>query len=150
MIDELKQKAVKLLLSIIEGPIDPEITRSIVKTMDDFEAIFERMKLVYTTFVAEGLNLDPEQVSLQDVQNEIKKDSLDDDGIMEGFDLYALVRNLADVVPSVGEIIGKYQEEQYFLFFQENTGFIEIYHDVSTNLLRVYFPIKPVCRYLSK
>jgi hypothetical protein len=35
--------------------------------MDDFEAIFERMKLVYTTFVAEGLNLDPEQVSLQDV-----------------------------------------------------------------------------------
>ena len=80
MIDELKQKAVKLLLSIIEGPIDPEITRSIVKTMDDFEAIFERMKLVYTTFVAEGLNLDPEQVSLQDVQNEIKKDSLDDDG----------------------------------------------------------------------
>jgi hypothetical protein len=36
---------------------------------------------------------------------------------MEGFDLYALVRNLADVVPSVGEIIGKYQEEQYFLFF---------------------------------
>ena len=150
MIDELKQKAVKLLLSIIEGPIDPEITRSIVKTMDDFEAIFERMKLVYTTFVAEGLNLDPEQVSLQDVQNEIKKDSLDDDGIMEGFDLYALVRNLADVVPSVGEIIGKYQEEQYFLFFQENTGFIEIYHDVSMNLLRVYFPIKPVCRYLSK
>jgi hypothetical protein len=69
---------------------------------------------------------------------------------MEGFDLFALVKNLADVVPSVGEIVDQYKEEPYFLFFQENTGFIEIYHEVSTNLLRVYFLIKPVTRYLSK
>lgn len=150
MIDELKQKAVKLLLSIIEGPIDAEIMRSITKTLDDFLVIFERLRLVYNTFLAEVLNLDPEQVSLEGVQAEIKKDSFDDDAIMEGFDLYALIKNLADVVPSVGEIVDKYKEEPYFLFFQENTGFIEIYHEVSTNLLRVYFPIKPVCRYLSK
>ena len=150
MIDELKQKSVKLLLSIIEGPIDAEIMRSITKTLDDFVVIFQRMNIVYTAFVAEALNLDPEQVSLQDIQAEIKKDSLDDDGIMEGFDLFALVKNLADVVPSVGEIVDQYKEEPYFLFFQENTGFIEIYHEVSTNLLRVYFPIKPVTRYLSK
>ena len=64
MIDELKQKSVKLLLSIIEGPIDAEIMRSITKTLDDFVVIFERMKIVYTIFVAEALNLDPEQVSL--------------------------------------------------------------------------------------
>jgi hypothetical protein len=64
MVDELKQKAVKLLLSIIEGPIDAEIMRSIVKTLDDFLVIFERMNIVYTTFLTETLNLDPEQVSL--------------------------------------------------------------------------------------
>lgn len=40
MIDELKQKSVKLLLSIIEGPIDAEIMRSITKTLDDFIVIF--------------------------------------------------------------------------------------------------------------
>jgi hypothetical protein len=38
--------------------------RSITKTLDDFVIIFERMKIVYTTFVADALNLDPEQVSL--------------------------------------------------------------------------------------
>jgi hypothetical protein len=64
MIDELKQKSVKLLLSIIEGPIDAEIMRSITKTLDDFVVIFQRMKIVYTIFVADALNLDPEQVSL--------------------------------------------------------------------------------------
>ncbi len=40
MVDELKQKAVKLLLSIIEGPIDAEIMKGIKKTLDDFEVIF--------------------------------------------------------------------------------------------------------------
>jgi hypothetical protein len=69
---------------------------------------------------------------------------------MEGFDLFALIRNLADVVPSVGKIVERYKEEPYYQFFQENTGFIEIFHEDSANLLRVYFPIKPVCRYLSK
>lgn len=44
MVDELKQKAVKLLLSIIEGPIDAEIMKGIKKTLDDFEVIFQRIK----------------------------------------------------------------------------------------------------------
>jgi hypothetical protein len=41
--------------------------RSIKKTMDDFAVVFERMKTVYTTFVTEVLNMDPEQVSLSDL-----------------------------------------------------------------------------------
>lgn len=44
MLNELKQKSVKLLLSIIEGPIDAEIMRSITKTLDDFAVIFERLR----------------------------------------------------------------------------------------------------------
>jgi hypothetical protein len=64
--------------------------------------------------------------------------------------LFALIKNLADCVPSVGEIVEAYKEEPYYQFFEKNTGFIEINHEVSKNLLRVYFPIKPVCKYLSK
>ena len=60
MVDELKQKAVKLLLSITEGPIDANIMKGIKKTLDDFEVIFQRMKQVYETFLTEFLNLDPE------------------------------------------------------------------------------------------
>jgi hypothetical protein len=63
MIDELKQKAVKLLLSIIEGPIDAEIMRSIVKTLDDFIVIFERLKQVYKSFLTDALGFeDPDSV----------------------------------------------------------------------------------------
>jgi hypothetical protein len=44
LLDELKQKAVKLLLSITEGPIDDEIMRSITKTLDDFAVVFQRLE----------------------------------------------------------------------------------------------------------
>lgn len=106
MLNELKQKSVKLLLSIIEGPIDAEIMRSITKTLDDFAVIFDRLRQVYRAFV-ESLELDPESASLDEIQGAIQKDSLDDDGVMEGFDLYNLIKTLADVVPSVGEIVTK-------------------------------------------
>jgi hypothetical protein len=52
------------LKRLLTGPIDAEIMRSITKTLDDFVVIFQRMKIVYTIFVADALNLDPEQVSL--------------------------------------------------------------------------------------
>jgi hypothetical protein len=46
------------LLSIIEGPIDAEIMRSIVKTLDDFLVIFERLKQVYNTFLTDALGFE--------------------------------------------------------------------------------------------
>jgi hypothetical protein len=64
MLNELKQKSVTLLLSIIEGPIDAEIMRSITKTLDDFAVIFERLKIVYQAFVS-SLDLDPESATLE-------------------------------------------------------------------------------------
>jgi hypothetical protein len=57
---------------------------------------------------------------------------------------------MADSVPSVDAILQKYVEEPYMMFFMENTGVIEIFHDESQQILKVYFPIKPVCLYLSK
>jgi hypothetical protein len=64
MLNELKQKSVTLLLSIIEGPIDAEIMRSITKTLDDFAVIFERLNIVYQAFVS-SLDLDPESATLE-------------------------------------------------------------------------------------
>jgi RyR and IP3R Homology associated len=64
MIDGLKQNAAKLLVSIIEGPIDAEIMKAIKKTLDDFAVIFDRMNSIYEKFVSEVLNLDPESASL--------------------------------------------------------------------------------------
>jgi hypothetical protein len=43
ILDGLKSKAVKLLLSIIEGPIDREIIKSITISLDDFVIVFERL-----------------------------------------------------------------------------------------------------------
>ena len=63
--DGLKQKAVKLLLSIIEGPIDSEIMRAITISLDDFLVVFERISYVFNKFIKENLNLDQEQITVE-------------------------------------------------------------------------------------
>ena len=81
LLDGLKQKAVKLLLSIIEGPIDNEIMKTITVSLDDFLVVMERLNYVYHKFITEVLNLDPEQIELEDIQEEISKEAFDDEGI---------------------------------------------------------------------
>lgn len=63
--------------------------------------------------------------------------------------MFILVKTLADCNPPVESIIAPYQEFPYYMFFNENTGYIEILLDADC-MQRVYFPIKPVCKYLSK
>jgi hypothetical protein len=70
-----------LLLSIIEGPVDSEIMRAITISLDDFIVVFERIDYVFKKFVTENLNLDPEEITLNDIQDELNKDSFDDEGI---------------------------------------------------------------------
>lgn len=60
LLDGLKSKSVKLLLSIIEGPIDQEIMRALTISLDDFVVVFERINYVFLEFVKNVLNLDPE------------------------------------------------------------------------------------------
>ena len=81
LLDGLKQKAVKLLLSIIEGPIDNEIMKTITVSLDDFLVVMERLNYVYHKFITEVLNLDPEQVDLEEIQEETTKEAFDDEGI---------------------------------------------------------------------
>jgi len=44
--------------------------------------------------------------------------------------------------------IKKYEKEDYYKFFEQNSGVIEA--KVVNDLQRLYFPIQPVCKYLSK
>eukprot|EP00347_Sterkiella_histriomuscorum_P021853 403332539 len=143
LLDGLKMKSVRLLLSIIEGPIDQEIIKNITVSLDDFEIIFERLNSVYTTFVTEELGL-PENSSLSTIQGELGKDSFDGD-IQEGFDIFILVNSLADCYPEAQKRIENFEENNYYQFFKHNTGQIEILVEAE-QLQRVYFPLKPVCR----
>lgn len=104
----------KLLLSIIEGPIDNEIMKTITVSLDDFLVVMERLNYVYHKFVTEVLNLDPEQVDLEDIQEEISKESFDNEGIQEGFDIFILIRTLADCNPPVKDKIADFKETPYF------------------------------------
>lgn len=112
-------KAVRLLLSIIEGPIDQEIIRNITVSLDDFVVIFDRLKKVYQSFVSDlGLT---ENASLSSIMGELKKDSFDGD-VQEGFDIFILVNSLADCYPEAKRRVEKFEETDFFQFFKENTG----------------------------
>lgn len=60
LINELKSKAVILMNAIIEGPIDQEIMKNMIISLDDFQLIFERLNHVFLDFVKGVLNLDPD------------------------------------------------------------------------------------------
>jgi hypothetical protein len=55
--------------------------RAITISLDDFIVVFERIDYVFKKFVTENLNLDPEEITLNDIQDELNKDSFDDEGI---------------------------------------------------------------------
>lgn len=79
--------------------------RSITISMDDFVVVFERIQYVFLEFVKNHLNLDPEQVLVEDIQDSLMKDSFDNDEVQEGFDLFILIKTLADCNPSVQSIV---------------------------------------------
>ncbi len=88
-------------------------------------------------------------MQVEDIQQALVKDSFDGDAIQEGFGLFTLIRTLNDCSEKTKAIIEPFQEFPSFQFFSKNIGYIEILLDADT-LQRVYFPIKPVCKYLSK
>jgi len=104
--------------------------RAITISLDDFLVVFERISYVFNKFVRENLNMDPEQVTIEEIQEELAKDSFDDEGIQEGFDIFILVRTLADCNPPVKDIIAQFEDFTYYKFFNFNTGYIEIMVDI--------------------
>ena len=55
--------------------------KTITVSLDDFLVAMERLNYVYIKFIKEVLNLDPDQVELEDIQDELSKESFDDEGI---------------------------------------------------------------------
>lgn len=114
------------------------------------------MVVVYEDFIINVLNMNPKKAKLSDINLALQKDHLDG-AIMEGFNLYIFMNSLWAADPKVGDqMLQKFEEgknskdmEQIaFHFFKCHTGTIEcIINDV---LQKAYFPIKPICRYLSE
>jgi hypothetical protein len=52
--------SIKLLLSLIEGPVDTEIYRKIADSLDDFTILKKRLESIYERFLDEELGLPPD------------------------------------------------------------------------------------------
>lgn len=90
-------------------------------------------------------------VSINKIKIRIQRDSFEG-GISEAFEIFILLQNLAEGIPSCSAYIQKdsYTVDQWkvYEFLRQNTGMIEV--AVSGKLQRVYFPIRPVCDFVSK
>lgn len=56
-IDEMKQKCVVLLSSLLEGASNIETFKRMSASLDDFSIVFERMSNVYQTFIKQELKI---------------------------------------------------------------------------------------------
>ena len=81
--------SIKLLLSIIEGPVDMEIYRLIADSLDNFEILIARMEIIYVNFITEDLGL-TEEASLEVICNTLDKNSFKGN-ITEGFNIFCLI-----------------------------------------------------------
>lgn len=89
LLNDIKMNSVKLLLSILEGPVDPEISARISASLGDFQVVIRRMESVYFQFLEDELNL-PAEAPANKVQKSLQKDSFDS-CILEGFDIFSLL-----------------------------------------------------------
>ena len=149
-ISALKSKTVNFLLSLLEGDADVEITRQISDSLD-VRRCKERMLDVFKTFVAE-LGQDFTSSVLSTVDRNLTRESFEG-AIEEGFNLYILLSKLADDYPPAQEFISAksfLNDDEFiaFTFFKRHTARIEVVID--GRLQRTYFPIPPICSYISK
>jgi hypothetical protein len=69
--DDLKASGIKLLLSIIEGPVDVDIYGQIAVSLDDFVILTKRMEIIYDRFVEELFADNPDNNKpVQDITRE--------------------------------------------------------------------------------
>ena len=97
----------------------------------------------------EKLRMNPDTASLKAVNGALKKEHFESNIITDGFDLYILIYTLADFSEEAMARLKEGDSEFHdtFAFFRTHTGRIEVLN--GDRLQRVYFPIKPTCRYLS-
>ena len=147
-----KKKIVTLLLSLLEGETDMEMITRMSHYLD-FGVVKDRMVVVFTSFVQKLLNDDNvniANISLSTIDDKLQKDSFEGN-INEAFELFILMQSLAENLESAKANLDrkKFTVEQWkaYDFIRSHTAKIEI--SVNSNLQSVYFPIRPICHYLS-
>lgn len=150
-ISELKSKTVNFLLSLLEGDVDKEILKRMTDALD-FNGIKQRMSEVFYYFVEEELGIiDRIGLDIGIINSKLKKNSFEG-RISEGFNLYCLMIKLADDYKPARKYVQKasFDDIQWlaFNFFKMHTGRIEVV--MNTMLTRAYFPIQPICKYISE
>ena len=143
--DQLKMSAIKLLLSIIEGPVDMEIYRQIADSLDDFQILIHRMETIYEKFTKEDLKL-PETATLAQVNDALSRGSFEGN-ITEGFNIFCLINQLAIALHDVKEKIKAFEATIIYQFFSKNTGNVEVQKD--DEIMTIYFPIQPITHFLT-
>lgn len=158
--DNLKASSIKLLLSIIEGPVDVQIYRQIADSLDDFQILTKRMQTIYERFVDGLKENDPTlskipNITYVEVHHALRKDSFKDQ-IIEGFDIFCLIRQLSIALPDVREMLKERQNlgtdasaafKDIYMFFSDHTGNVEVVKD--DEIMTIYFPIQPVTGFLT-
>ena len=154
LLDVLKMNSVKLLLSILEGPVDEGIYDKVSASLGDFTIVISRMDTLYKEFVTSppdedgngGLGL-PENTKLYNVYDQLRSGSLDGP-ISEGFDIYSLLNQLGEVLDRDKEKLKKFENSDPYAFYKRNSGKIEV--SINGEIQLVFFPIQPKCWFLNK
>jgi hypothetical protein len=68
----------------------------------------------------------------------LSKDSLKDE-IIEGFDIYILINQLAVALPKVQTLTSGWTDYTMYQFFKKNTGNVEVIKN--GEIMTIYFPI---------
>ena len=148
--NEATTKSMKLLNSLIEGNTNHEIIEAMNSL--DFSFLVEKLSSFYANWVEKKLKLKPETTNPQEVVLRLQRDDFDSK-VLESFDVYILIATLAEHNEKARHLLENTDEysplEQKALeFFRYNTTHIEILFN--ERLVKVYFPIFPVCRHLTR
>lgn len=142
--------AMKLLNALIEGVSYPEIIEEMSSL--DLRFLIKKITQEYEFFVKEKLKLNVETAKPEQVTGRLSADSFDQP-MLESFDVYILLANLADHNIKVASFLKNsdeftYREKNALKFFKMNVNNIEILF--KEKLLKVYYPFYPVCRNLTR
>ena len=142
-LNNLFNKTIKLLLSILEFNYDRSVILSISKSIS-FEFLIDRLTILYVDY-ARKLKCKPRDTSLiMKVPDQLFKGE-----IKLGFNIFIFLSMVMDTVSDaysdkVAELKG--DQEIAFRFFKTNTGQIEISFNGAVH--KVYFMKHPACNYL--
>ena len=159
-IDNLVTKSSNLLISLTEGNINDEILKDLCNRLD-FRFIRQILTKEFESFMRNKLGLSPPFPSVEEL-NKMMKFSRYEGNIAQTFNLFLLIKTIAfNIKPSDdpdSKNAAQYALEndqdvnplnnQAIEFFDSNVVSIEIFFQ--EKLQRIFFPIEPVCRNLSK